>query len=158
MWFITLLILALAAYLIIKAVKAQATRKALDEAQGAENSGLTGSLQHDSMATQSPAQENSGDERAATAVPKDSGTQAGTDVDESTDNTESGQDEGNRLSDIREMLETLNLTESGAEQLGISREQFNALKSDHDAEEYSSALPSSDAQKEIAGKLKRMLA
>lgn len=157
MWFITLIVLALAAFLVIKAVKAQSIRKTAGEEDAAAASGMHDQLKSDSssqpMAEPQAAANDSGN---LDTTPADSVTD---DLQASTANpapsTENRQDE---LQEIREMIKILNLAESDSGRLGISSEQFNALRAEDSARRDTAAMPSGDAQAEVADRLRRMLA
>jgi hypothetical protein len=90
---------------------------------------------------------------ATTAVSQRVGTIAG---------DSSGITSGDALHDIREMIKILNLAAPDAARLGISREEFAALRPGNTAGNVkpatSSTMPSADKLDEVADRLRRMLA
>jgi hypothetical protein len=167
MWFITLLVLALAAFLIVKAVKAQSARKSADKDRQLPDSGLTGRLDHKSMdagsttvsaaattaattAATSAATSATAGATATGAVAAGSAATTGT-ADEST---------GDQLHDIREMIKILNLAEPDAARLDITPEQFAALRAAgaQNGTNTASSLPSDDKLADVAHRLRTMIA
>ncbi|ASJ72433.1 hypothetical protein [Granulosicoccus antarcticus] len=156
MWFITLIVLALAAALIIKAVKAQSERKLADEAQLSQTSGLQGQLNRDtSSQTKTPdqtsADNNSGGDKT---VPTEAGSEKT--PEQTAQSTVSADAQQAESREIREMIKILNLTEADASRLGINAEQFSALRSETSTT--TSALPTAKVQTDVADRLRRMLA
>lgn len=152
MWFITLLVLALAAFFIIKAVKAHSARQAAEQQENLrlqEGTGLAGSLNQESQTTSA----SSGAATAAAGVASAAVT-ASRATDMASGSAQGlGIETGDSLHDAREMIKILNLAEPDAGRLAISREQFSALRSGN-AEQ----APPSDVVAEVADKLRRMLA
>ena len=157
MWFITLIVLALAAFLVIKAVKAQSNRKTVSQSDSSPGSGLQGQLKREpssqSMTEPNSAANDSGQTDNATAETSDENLQVST--TETAAPSESQQEE---LREIREMIKILNLAEVDSVRLNISAEQFNALRAEDSANIEATAMPSRDAQADIADRLRRMLA
>lgn len=169
MWFIILLVLALAAFFIVKAVKAQALRKQAEQERLAEGSGLAGTLSHeahdgnsampaaDTASAQSPgstvasgtaAAVGAAGAAAAGHAAGSSGATAKADAHIAATEFNSG----DPLRDIQEMIKVLNLAEPDAGRLAISREEFQAIRQGNEAN-----LPSSDSLAAVADKLQRML-
>ena len=152
MWFITLLVLALAAFFIIKAVKAHSARQAAEQQENLrlqEGTGLAGSLNQESQTTSA----SSGAATAAAGAAAAAVT-ASRATDMASGSAQGlGIETGDSLHDAREMIKILNLAEPDAGRLAISREQFSALRSGN-AEQ----APPSDVVAEVADKLRRMLA
>jgi hypothetical protein len=155
MWFITLLVVALAAFLIVKAVKAQSERKSADEDRQLPDSGLTGSLDHKSMdagSTAASAAATSATAGATATGAAAAGSAATTGAaDLST---------GDQLHDIREMIKILNLAEPDAARLDITREQFAALRAAgaQNGINTASSLPPDDKLADVAHRLRTMIA
>lgn len=141
MWFIILLVLAAVAYLIVKGVKAQTEKKQAEADRLAEGSGLEGSLSHDNGSRA----ENNNETTAPTNVSAASvaGVAAA---------AVAGLNSGNKLQDAQEMIKILNLAETDASRLSISKEQFGAIR--QGAED---ALPGPDQIDEVVAKLRNML-
>ncbi len=157
MWFITLIVLAIAAVLVIKAVKAQSNRKTVSEAAPSSTSGLQGQLKRESssqsLTEPKSAANDSGQIDVAPAEVSHENLQAS--AAETVAPARSQQEE---LQEIREMIKILNLAEVDSVRLGISKEQFNALRAEDSASADASAMPSSEEQSGIADRLRRMLA
>lgn len=166
MWFITLLVLALAAFFIIKAVKAHSARQAAEQQENLrlqEGTGLAGSLNQESQTTSASSgaadtTTASGKAAVAGAATSAAGAAAAVTASRATDMASGsaqglGIETGDSLHDAREMIKILNLAEPDAGRLAISREQFSALRSGN-AEQ----APPSDVVAEVADKLRRMLA
>jgi|GEM_PF-3549885 len=182
LWFITLLVLALAAFFTIKAVKASAERRSADQHRLRGSSGLTGTLNHDARtsgddtahadtssapdvakSTHSADSSQSANTAAAAGVTAGGAAAAvaasgGSHREQSTAGLSGDQqsqvlDTGDSLVDAREMIKILNLAEPDAGRLAISREQFAALRSGNAA-----AAPSADQLKAVTEKLRSMLA
>ena len=155
MWFITLIVLAIAAFLVIKAVKAQSTRKSGSEADSSPTSGLQGQLKRDPSPQGAPepqaAANDAGQIDTAPAEAASESPKAST--AESAAPVRSQQEE---LQEIREMIKILNLAETDSARLAISAEQFKALRAEEGASV--SSLPSREAQADVADRLRRMLA
>ena len=155
MWFITLIVLAIAAFLVIKAVKAQSTRKTDSEANSSPTAGQQGQLKRDSssqgMTQPQSAANDAGELSTAQAETESENLKAST-----TETSAPARSQQEELQEIREMIKILNLAEADSARLAISAEQFNALR----AEEGSSAnaMPSREAQADVADRLRRMLA
>ena len=157
MWFITLIVLALAAFLVVKAVKAKSTRKTVSESDSSPASGLHGQLKRDpsSQSTSEPQSAANDSGQSKTASIETSPENLQTSATETAASSESQQDE---LREIREMIKILNLAEADSGRLEISAEQFNALRTEDSASIGTTAMPSRDAQSDIADRLRRMLA
>lgn len=176
MWFITLIVLALAAFFIIKAAKAHASRqaeeqKSLENGQGAqiesnsENSPSTiegapsaeSPLADTSSASQAPAAYSAVDAATATMAGSAAALAANAASESArssgSDNVQSELNTGDNMRDIQEMMKILNLAESDAGRLDLSREQFNALRKG-DAQN----SPSEDTLPELANRLRNMIA
>lgn len=147
MWFIVLLVLAVAAVLIIKAVKAHSERQASAADEPALTSGIQGSLRR-SGAT---------DPTDSTPVSDESSPAATAVASTPADPDSPMPDSSSTLNDIREMIKTLNLTDSDSPRLGISRDEFNALRNRENADPSTLPLPDSTSQADIAERLRRML-
>ncbi len=157
MWFITLIVLAIAAILVIKAVKAQSNRKTASETDSTSSPGLQGQHKRDSS-SQSLTEPKSA---ANDSGQIDSGLAEASHGNLHTSATETAAPARNQqeeLQEIREMIKILNLAEADSGRLEISTEQFNALRAENSASVDASAMPSSEAQAEIADRLRRMLA
>lgn len=157
MWFITLIVLALAAFLIIKAVKAQSNRKIPSEANASPELVPQGQLKRDSSSQnvtrqQSAANDSEPVNTTSGDAPDENLPASAT---ESATSTEGQQDE---LLEIREMIKILNLAEVDSARLGVSAEQFNALRKVESGSVDMAVMPSRDAQADIADRLRRMLA
>jgi len=180
LWFITLLVLALAAFFIIKAVKATAERRSADQHRLQGGSGLTGTLNHETKASTGStphADTSSAPDVTSTNDSGQSGNMAATatagvavagaaavaasggnqhaQVAASPSEGQQSQvlNSGDSLVDAREMIKILNLAEPDAGRLAISREQFAALRSGDAA-----AAPSADQLDAVTDKLRSMLA
>lgn len=155
MWFITLVVLALTAFLIIKAVKAQSIRKSEEDSQLGQTSGLQGTLSRESRSQDSVSQTSSPDNSDAT--PSSTTETPSNELSGQTAQTSnSAVDSPLESQEIREMIKTLNLTEADSSRLGIDAKQFAALRSE-DGENMSS-LPAPQVQSDVADRLRRMLA
>lgn len=159
MWFITLIVLALAAFLVIKAVKAQSDRKSSSDASSAISSGLQGQLSREQVSKGAPKQQSAANDEtqagiSTPSVPPDD-AQASIDTGESSAPANTQQDQ---LTEIREMIKILNLAEADSVRLGISSEQFNALIANDSSSIDAAAMPSSDTLTDVADRLRRMLA
>ncbi len=157
MWFITLIVLAIAAILVIKAVKAHSNRKTVSEAAPFSKSGLQGQLKRESSSQnltepQSAANDSGQIDIAPAEVSHENLQPSAT---ETVAPVRSQQEE---LQEIREMIKILNLAEVDSVRLGITNEQFKALRAEDSADVDASAMPSSEAQAGIADHLRRMLA
>lgn len=159
MWFFLLLVLAIAAFFIIKAVKSQSNGNTADSAQVSSDSAQAGSLGHDKATSPDPASQADSDTETAATVGTTAAA-AATTVSHSAPSPVTGAGQtlalqtGDQLSDIREMIKILNLAEPDAGRLGISGEQLMALRSGQTGGD----LPSDDTQGEVAEKLRHMLA
>lgn len=156
MWFITLIVLAIAAFLVIKAVKAQSNRKTDSGTDSSATSGLQGQLKRDSS-TQSVAEpqtaaNDAGQPDAAMAENASEDLKSATVVSSATP----ARSQKEELKEIREMIKILNLAEADSARLAISAEQFNALMSEEEAG--ANAMPSRETQADVADRLRRMLA
>ncbi len=155
MWFITLIVLAIAAFLVIKAVKAQSDRKTISEAESSPSSGLQGQLKRDSssqgVTEPQTAANDAGQPNSASAESSSENLQAS-----ATDTAAPASNQQEELQEIREMIKILNLAEADSARLAISAEQFNALRAEESAN--ADAMPSREAQADIADRLRRMLA
>lgn len=156
MWFITLLVLAVAAVLIIKAVKAHSDRQSAALEDLPVVPGIQGSLRRPepTSSTESPPGAPDATPRAA------SDTQA---ASTSADPVAVGQDatspvdSRSSVDDIREMIKVLNLTDSDSPRLGISPEEFNALRNQENAQSTDLPLPDARTQSDVADRLRKML-
>ncbi len=157
MWFITLIVLALAAFLVVKAVKAQSTRKTVSESDASPASGLHGQLKRDpSTQSSSEPQSAANDSGQTNTAPADTSPEnLQVSATDTAAPSESQQDE---LREIQEMIKILNLAEADSVRLEISAEQFNALRTEDSASIDKTAMPSRDTQSDIADRLRRMLA
>lgn len=157
MWFITLIVLALAAFLIVKAVKAQSDRKTASESDPSTLSGLQGQLKRDEVSQNATVQQSAANDSEQFNTPPAEEPQANLNVSasESAPSAEAQQDESR---EIREMIKILNLAEVDSARLGISRDQFNALRAEESASLDASARPTRAVQTDIADRLRRMLA
>ncbi len=150
MWFITLLVLAVAAVLIIKAVKAHSERQSANSDDQAPTPGLQGSLKRPELASDGERSSSMhGTEESASPSPQTASTPAGQNSDQP--------DSSSTLHDIREMIKTLNLTDSDSPRLGISSDEFNALKNHEGSGSSTPSLPDSTTQADVAERLRRML-
>lgn len=146
MWFMTLIVLAIAAFLIIKAVKAASQRQSTestrtDQAIPERSDEPRQSESTVAVGTSNPA---SGTTRQPT-----------TSADPEHVSADSGSDSAT-AEEIREMIKTLNLAHSDAPRLGISAEQFNALRYS-DSSSDGTTLPDEASRQEVARRLRRML-
>ncbi len=157
MWFITLIVLAIAAFLVIKAVKAQSNRRTVSEADSSSTSGLQGQLKRDpssqNVTEPQSAANDSGKIDIAPAEASHENLQAS-----ATETVAPVRSQQEKLQEIREMIKILNLAEGDSVRLEISAEQFNAHRAEDSASVVASAMPSSEAQADIADRLRRMLA
>ena len=157
MWFITLIVLAIVAILVIKAIKAQSNKKTVSEADSSPTSGLQGQLKRDpssqSTTESQSAANDSGQVDTAPAEASRENLQAS-----ATETVAPVRSQQEKLQEIREMIKILNLAEGDSVRLEISAEQFNALRAEDSASVDASAMPSSEAQANIADRLRRMLA
>lgn len=144
MWFITLLVLAVAAVLVIKAVKAHSERQSSAALE-----------QRSSDVTADGNQASASADMAASANETEASATHGSQSATATAQGDDGPAEDTLL-DIREMIKTLNLTESDAPRLGISEEQFSSLRQSAN-EAHSSTLPDTDTCQDVADRLRRML-
>ncbi len=155
MWFITLIVLAIAAFLIIKAVKAQSIRKTDSEANSLHTSGPQGQLKRDSssqdVSQPQTAANDAGELGTAQTETASENLQAS-----STETSTPARSQQEELQEIREMIKILNLAEADSARLAISAEQFNALRAEEDASPNS--MPSREVQADVADRLRRMLA
>lgn len=169
MWFILLLVLALAAYLIVKAVKAQSVRKSTDHTPAALGREDTSALEASPTAStaapvstvpvsaapvSTPAASTAA---AAGAMPVEPATSVAASDASTATAAGDGIDTVDPLHDIREMIKMLNLAESDAPRLGISKEEFSSLRSSAGASD-DRPLPSDKVQSDVAARLRRMLA
>lgn len=159
MWFITLLVVALAAFLIVKAVKAQSERKSADEDRQLPDSGLTGSLDHKSMDAGSTAASAAASAAATSATAGATATGAAAAGSAATTGA-ADLSTGDQLHDIREMIKILNLAEPDAARLDITREQFAALRAAgaQNGINTASSLPPDDKLADVAHRLRTMIA
>lgn len=136
MWFITLLVLALAAFFIVKSIKAQSLRQAAEQRRLTDGSGVAGNLGH-------------------TAPVSSSSTSVSEKIEESEPASQPhpALNSEDSLHDIREMIKILNLAESDASRLGISATAFAALRGTGNAND----LPT-DSLDSVADRLRKMLA
>lgn len=173
LWFITLLVLALAAFFIIKAFKSHSARQSAEDQRLREGSGLAGSLNHEthsSTASNTVSAVNTGasgtsgtsgtsgvSKPVAAGIAAVAGAAAVAVTAKGTSQTSTAQQDGlntgDTSTDVQEMIKILNLAEPDAGRLNISRDQFNALRSGN-----SSAAPASDQLNDVAAKLRNMLA
>ena len=157
MWFITLIVLALAAFLVIKAVKAQSDRKTISESESPQASGLQGQLNREpssqNLTEPQSAANDSGQSSTTPAKASDENLQTS-----DTDTAASSESRHEELREIREMIKVLNLAEVDSVRLEISAEQFNALRAEDSASVDTGAMPSRETQSDIADRLRRMLA
>ncbi|MGQ7844147.1 hypothetical protein ACUNV4_06710 [Granulosicoccus sp. 3-233] len=151
MWFITLLVLAVAAVLIVKAVKAHSERQSSSAADQEPTSGLHGSLRRTENADQTRQSPPAADD-----IPENVSTTTATNT-ASSEQVIDQPDSSTTLNDIREMIKTLNLTDSDSARLGISSEEFNALRNRENADTSTLPLPDATTQADIAERLRRML-
>ncbi len=150
MWFITLLVLAVAAVLTIKAVKAHSERQSANTADQTLTPGLRGSLKRPEPASDD--QESlpmANTEESASPSTQTAATPAAQNPDQA--------DSSSTLHDIREMIKTLNLTDSDSPRLGISSDEFNALRNHGGPDSSNPSLPDPTTQADIAERLRRML-
>ena len=152
MWFITLLVLAVAAVLIIKAVKAHSERQAPDIDDQPLPSGLQGSLPRSDSASGMQSTADSANPGQEASAPEPSAN--GTTVEPAEHESSLTSGSASTHEEIREMIKILNLTDSDSPRLGISSDEFNALRN---ADSSTSGLPDSSAQADVAERLRRML-
>lgn len=150
MWFITLLVLAVAAVLIIKAVKAHSERQSANTEDQTPTPGLQGSLKRPEPASDGERASSMPDTEES-VLP--STQTAATPVAQNSDQADSS----STLHDIREMIKTLNLTDSDSPRLGISSDEFNALRNHEGPDSSTPSLPDSTTQADVAERLRRML-
>lgn len=132
MWLITLLVLAVIAYFLVKFLTGKASKQ-------------------DSSASEAPVQQNT--------IPAETNPVSAT-VETSASSHKQmsslpdiGVDTGDLQSDVQEMIKILNLAPSDASRLSLSREAFTALRSGD-----ASNTPSADELGVSAAKLRHMLA
>ena len=141
MWLITLIVLAVIAFFLVKLVTGKASQ---------QDSSSSGSQIHNDhpLAAKNAAPDVS--HTAQTAQTKKNSSSSNT-VSNSLSNV--GVDTGNTRNDVQEMIKILNLAPSDASRLSLSRDAFSALLADD-----SSNAPSADELSVAATKLRRMLA
>ena len=142
MWFITLLVLALAAYFIIKAISASSKRKELEQQQTPEITTDQSSPPAQSLDSASPGNE-------VAAPPPSAGNSPAT----ASPTVVEGLNTGDTLKDAQEMIKILNLAGPDAGRLGINAEQFQAIRNGDSA-----TLPGDDQMQAVSDKLRNMLA
>ncbi len=163
MWFLTLLILALAAFFIVKAVKSQAQRKLAEQDRLSEGSGLAGTLPHESQAQTSttdpsetsvePGNEATGSATASGGMATATAAMATAAASASLHAATQGLSTDDLALDVQEMIKILNLAEPDAGRLAISREEFSAIRHGDEA-----AMPSPETLAQVADRLRQMLA
>jgi hypothetical protein len=134
MWLITLLVLAVIAYFIVKFVTGKASQ---------QDSSASGAQIHNNHP---PAAKNAAPDVSQTAQSSSSANN----VSNSLSNL--GIDTGNTQNDVQEMIKILNLAPSDASRLSLSRDAFSALLGGD-----SSKAPSADELSVATTKLRRML-
>lgn len=157
MWFVTIIVLALAAFFTMKVLKSQDLRKAAEKEREMQRSGLEGTLSGNDSTLDAP---------SSTGTPaSDSNTaRVSAEASSSTSSTAAGAagaalsasallNSGDTMNDIREMIKILNLAEPDAGRLAISREEFNAIRLGGDAAE-----PSGESLTAVAQRLRKMIA
>lgn len=129
MWLVTLLILAIIAYFVVKSVSSNILRK-----QAASD---TPEDKLDHAPTQQPslARSSSANTSSSTQLSANGGIST-----------------GNTLSDVREMIKILNLDAPDAGRLAIEREQLVALRKGK-----SEGIPDAQGLEELASRLRNML-
>lgn len=135
MWLITLLVLAVIAYFLVKFLTGKASKQ-------------------DSSASQTQVLENT----IPSAADSASSAKAALSSSTSSQNQDSplpdlGVDTGNLQNDVQEMIKILNLAPSDAARISLSRDAFSALKAGDAAN-----APSADELTLAAAKLRKMLA
>jgi redox-sensitive bicupin YhaK (pirin superfamily) len=135
MWLITLLVLAVIAFFLVKFVTGKASQ---------QDSSSSGAQIHNNHP---PADKNTAPDVSQTAQSSSSANQES--------NSLSGVivDTGNMQNDVQEMIKILNLAPSDASRLSLSRDAFSALTGGDVA-----FAPSADELSVAATKLRRMLA
>lgn len=151
MWFITLLVLAVAAVLIIKAVKAHSIRQSSETQDLPPTSGIEGSLESTSSSDTDDISEpsNKPSNKPPSGVSADEPSASAP----AAPKTGAPVDRQSTLDDIREKIKILNLADSDAPRLGITAEEFNAIRHPDNS---AASVPSSDILQDIAERLRRM--
>jgi transcription elongation factor len=169
MWLISLIILALLAFFIVKYITSQSERKRAEQERLGQSPGIEGSLDHQAAqagsSTTSAANSGIGSvdhtEGAAARSTNAHGTSgqgasvaaAGAAVTAAAGASHLALNSGNTLEDVREMIKILNLAEPDATRLSITAEQLRALRN---ADQ--SAMPSESVLDDLADRLRKMLA
>lgn len=166
MWLISLIILALLAFFIVKYITSQSERKRAEQERLVQTPGIKGSLDHQT------AQAGSGTTTTASPSTESVSTTAGPAAHTTTAKGASATsasiaavgaaaagashlalDSGNTLEDVREMIKILNLAEPDATRLAITPEQLRALRNAD-----TSAMPAEGVLDDLADRLRKMLA
>lgn len=173
MWFITLLVLALAAFFIVKIVTGKAKN------QTAEQERLSQATEVSSSHKQAQAEPSNSDNRsvdsntvaehntdsakvgsaaavtavAAAAVVADTTKGAISAATSAVSASSLGLNTGDVGHDVREMIKILNLSDTDAGRLAITKEQFSAIRQDNGSD-----MPAEGDLSSVADRLRHMLA
>ena len=169
MWLVTIIVLALAVFFTMKVLKSQDLRKAAEKEREMQRPGLEGSLKKaDSVANENLASEahesgsstdisSSSDTAPASGQAITASASVAASSASKTTVSASGAfpliNSADPKEGIREMIKILNLAESDAGRLGISREEFNRMRHGDD-----DSQPSGESLTVIADRLRNMLA
>lgn len=178
MWLITLIILAIVAFFIVKYMKSQSQRASAEQERLGQSPGIEGALERErpdrvdshgsaigganshpaGASTTNDASSASGSlgkmaGAGAIAAVSASATVSNVTGAAKTSRTGLALDSGNVLEDVREMIKILNLAEPDARRLSITPEQLRALRN-ADVQ----GIPDTNALDDVAVRLRKMLA
>lgn len=170
-WLVTLLVLALLAFFIVKSMKASTQNRQVENNQ-LQNEALTASSSAQAASTADSAEDSASSGSpsvaqqagavaavAATAgVAANAAANAGQTSDRGTSDSRASESNasvqtGDHLADVREMIKILNLDGPDASRLGISREELTALRKGQSA-----GTPDAASLENVATKLRQMMA